>query len=94
MQRPFRAMALPALALGTLLASACGPATTNEEAIVNTRAPDAASAPVYKSYGEKVLHDTEEANKKRAAAKGAKGKPAATPKAEPATPTAPAEAPK
>jgi hypothetical protein len=89
MKRPFRAMALPALAIGTLLASACGPATTNEDAVANTRAPDAASAPVYKSYGEKVLHDTEEANKKRAEAKGAKGKPAATQKAQPAPAAAP-----
>jgi hypothetical protein len=94
MKRTFRAMALPALALGTLLSSGCGPATTNEENVTNTRAPGAESAPVYKSYGEKVLHDTEEANKKRAAGKGAKGQPAATPKEEPATPTAPAEAPK
>jgi hypothetical protein len=87
MNRPFRALTLPALALCSLLSSGCGSSTTNEEGIVNTRAPDAEKAPVYKSYGEKVLHDTEEANKKRAEAKGAKAQPAPTPKA-------PAEAPK
>ena len=87
MMRPFRALALPALALGTLLSSGCGASSTNEEGVANTRAPGAENAPVYKSYGEKVLHDTAEANKARAASKGAKGQPAPTPKA-------PAEAPK
>jgi hypothetical protein len=88
MKRPIRAMALSALALGTLLSSGCGPATTNEEGVANTRAPGAENAPVYKSYGEKVLQDTAEANKKRAEAKGA-------PKGKPATPsTAPAESSK
>jgi hypothetical protein len=86
MKRPFRAVTLPALALGTLLSSGCGPSSTNEEGVATTRAPGAENAPVYKSYGEKVLHDTEEANKKRAAAKGApKGKPA-TPKETPESP--------
>jgi hypothetical protein len=87
MKRQFRALTLPALALGSLLSSGCGSSTTNEEGVVNTRAPGAENAPVYKSYGEKVLHDTEEAAKKRAEAKGAKGQPAPTP-------TPPAEAPK
>jgi hypothetical protein len=88
MKRANRAMAL--LALGTLLSSGCGPATTNEEGVANTRAPGAENAPVYKSYGEKVLKDNEEA-KKRAAAKGGK---AAAPAAPPAATPAPAEAPK
>jgi hypothetical protein len=87
MNRQFRALTLPALALCFPLSSGCGSSTTNEEGIVNTRAPGAENAPVYKSYGEKVLHDTEEVNKQRAAAKGAKAQPAPTP-------TAPAEAPK
>jgi hypothetical protein len=87
MNRPFRALTLPALALCSLLSSGCGSSTTNEEAVANTRAPGAENAPVYKSYGEKVLHDTEETNKQRAAAKGAKAQPAPTP-------PAPAEAPK
>jgi hypothetical protein len=87
MKRQFRALTLPALALGSLLSSGCGSSTTNEEGVVNTRAPGAENAPVYKSYGEKVLHDNEEANKQRAAAKGAKAQPAPPP-------TAPAEAPK
>lgn len=94
MKRPIRAMTLPALALGTLLSSGCGSSTTNEEGVANTRAPGAANAPVYKSYGEKVLHDTEEANKKRAAAKGAPKGQQAPPKAQPATPAPPAETPK
>jgi len=94
MKRPIRAVTLPALALGTMLSSGCGPSSSNEEGVANTRAPGAENAPVYKSYGEKVLHDTEEANKKRAAAKGApKGNPA-TPKEQPATPKEPAETPK
>jgi hypothetical protein len=87
MNRPFRALTLPALALCSLLSSGCGSSTTNEEAVANTRAPGAEIAPVFKTYGEKVLHDTAEANKARAAGKGAKGQPAPTPKA-------PAEAPK
>ena len=87
MKRQFRALTLPALALCSLLSSGCGSSTTNEEAVVNTRAPGAESAPAYKSYGEKVLQDTADAAKKRAEAKGAKGQPAPTP-------TAPAEAPK
>jgi hypothetical protein len=94
MTRPFRALTLPALALGTLLGSGCGPSSTNEENVVNTRAPGAENAKTYKTYGEKVLADTAELNKKRAAAKGAKGQPAATPKAQPADASAPAETPK
>ncbi len=86
MTRTIRAMAL--LGLGTLLASGCGPATTNEEGVANTRAPGAENAPVYKSYGEKVLKDNEAAKQRAAAAKG--GKAAAPPAATPA----PAEAPK
>ena len=94
MQRQFRALTLQALALGTLLSSGCGPSSTNDEGVANTKAPGAENAPVYKSYGEKVLHDTAEANKARAAGKGGKGQAAATPKAVPATPAAPAESPK
>ena len=94
MQRPFRALTLRALALGTLLSSGCGPSSTNEDGVANTRAPGAENAPVYKSYGEKVLHDTEEANKNRAAAKGAPKAQPATPKAQPATPKEPAATPK
>jgi hypothetical protein len=87
MTRPFRALTLPALALCSLLSSGCGSSTTNEEAVVNTRAPGAENAPAYKSYGEKMIKDAEDQAKQRAAAKGAKGQPAAAPKA-------PAEAPK
>jgi hypothetical protein len=89
MTRTIRAMAL--LGLGTLLASGCGPATTNEEGVVNTRAPGAENAPVYKSYGEKMELDAAEAAKKLAENKKGKG---AAPKAAPTTPAAPAEAPK
>jgi hypothetical protein len=89
MTRTNRAMAL--LGLGTLLASGCGPATTNEEGITNTRAPGAESAPAYKSYGEKMQKDAEIAAKQLAEAKKGKG---ATPKAAPTTPAEPAEAPK
>jgi hypothetical protein len=81
MKRQFRALTLPALALCSLLSSGCGSSTTNEEAVVNTRAPGAENAPVYKSYGEKMIKDSEEAAKQRAAAKGAKGQPAPTPPA-------------
>jgi hypothetical protein len=82
------------LGLGTLLASGCGPATTNEEGIVNTRAPGAENAPVYKSYGQKMELDAAEAAKKLAEAKEAKKGKGAAPKAAPTTPAAPAEAPK
>jgi hypothetical protein len=89
MTRTNRAMAL--VGLGTLLASGCGPATTNEEGITNTRAPGAENAPTYSSYGEKMQKDAEIAAKQLAEAKKGKG---AARKAEPATPAAPAEAPK
>jgi hypothetical protein len=87
MKRQFQALTLPALALCSLLSSGCGSSTTNEEGVVQTKAAPDPNAKVFKTYGEKVLHDTEEANKKRAEAKGAKAQPAPTPKA-------PAEAPK
>ena len=87
MTRPFRALTLPALALGTLLSSGCGASSTNEEGVANTRAPGAESEKVWKNYGEKVQYDNEQLVKKRAEAKGAKGQPAPAP-------TAPAEAPK
>jgi len=87
MKRPFRALTLPALALCSLLSSGCGSSTTNEEGVVQTKAASDPNAKVFKTYGEKVLYDTEQAAKKKAEAKGA-------PKGQPATPNGAAETPK
>jgi hypothetical protein len=85
MKRPFRAMALPALALGALVSSGCGPSTANEEGLAKTKAASGDDIPVFKTYGERQLWETEQAAKKKAAAKGApKGQPAAA-KETPAT---------
>jgi hypothetical protein len=91
MKRLFRAITLPALALGALLSSGCGQSTTNEEGLVTTKAaPVESDIPVFKTYGERQLYENEQAAKKRAAAKG-KVAPKAPPKA---SQEAPAETPK
>ena len=75
MRARYRALALPAIVLGISLSSGCG--TANEESMADTkRAPADPSTPVFKTYGEKVLYDAEQA-KKKAAEKGKGGKTAA-----------------
>ena len=95
MKRLYRAMALPALALGALLSSGCGPSTTNEEGLTKSTVPaNDPNIPVFKTYGERVLYETEQAAKKRAAAKGNPA-PKGQPKAPKDTPTeTPKETPK
>jgi hypothetical protein len=81
----YRALALPAVVLGIFLSGGCGPA--NEEGIADTKsAPIDPNAPVFKTYGEKIQYDAEQAAKNKAAGKG---KPA-----NPVAPKTPAEPPK
>jgi hypothetical protein len=88
MKRSFRAMTLPALALGILLSSGCGPSSTNDESVIQTKATsNGPEIPVFKTYGERQQYEAEQAAKNRAAAKGA-------PKAQPATPKEPPVTPK
>ncbi len=71
MKRPVRGCALSALGLGILLSSGCGSSTTNEEGLVKaTGAANDPNIPVFKTYGERVLYEKEQADKKRAAEKG------------------------
>jgi hypothetical protein len=85
MRARYRALALPAIVLGISLSGGCG--TANEENVADTKsAPIDPNAPVFKTYGEKVLYDSEQAKKKAAENKGKPAKSAA-PVAPPVTKT-------
>jgi hypothetical protein len=87
----YRALALPAVVLGILLSGGCGP--VNEENMADTKsAPIDPNAPVFKTYGEKVQYDAEQAAKNKPAAKGKTATPS-TPVAPPETKT-PVDQPK
>jgi len=76
MRERYRALALPAIVLGIYLSGGCAPA--NEENVADTKtAPIDPNAPVFKNYGEKALHDNEQA-KKKVASKGKAAPPAAS----------------
>jgi hypothetical protein len=88
--RKYRAMALPAVALGVLLLAGCGLNTTNEENIDRTKAPGGTGGAGVQNYGdfarkqaEKVAQAQKEA--KEAKAKG-KGKPAPAEQPKPEEP--------
>ena len=71
MKRPVRGCALSALALGVILSSGCGAPTTNDENVVQAKgAPSGPEIPVFKTYGERVLYEQEQAAKKKAEEKG------------------------
>ena len=71
MKRPVRSCALLALTLSVFLSSGCGAPTTNDENVVQGKGGSSGpDIPVFKSYGERVLYEQEQAAKKKAEEKG------------------------